>query len=178
MNASDTDSRSKGTDDFDAPLDFIRQIVAEDVKAGKNDGRVHTRFPPEPNAYAHIGHAGAAYLNYSIAQDFGGLFNLRFDDTNPLTEEQEYVDAIIEDLGWVGIDWGDRLYFASDYFEQMHEYAVQLVNADKAYVDDLSADEIREYRGTICSTIVRGDSSVCDLNPISSPPRHTQNRSA
>jgi len=149
MNASDTDSRSKGTDDFDAPLDFIRQIVAEDVKAGKNDGRVHTRFPPEPNAYAHIGHAGAAYLNYSIAQDFGGLFNLRFDDTNPLTEEQEYVDAIIEDLGWVGIDWGDRLFFASDYFEQMHEYAVQLVNADKAYVDDLSADEIREYRGTL-----------------------------
>ena len=134
----------------DAPTsDFIREIVAKDLEANKNDGRVHTRFPPEPNAYGHLGHAGAAYLNYSIAKEFGGLFNLRFDDTNPVTEKQEYVEAFIEDLRWLGLDWGDRLYFASDYFEQMHEYAVQLVAAGKAYVDDLSADEIREYRGTL-----------------------------
>jgi len=129
--------------------DFIREIVAADVKAGKNGGRVHTRFPPEPNAYAHLGHAGAAYLNYSIAKEFGGLFNLRFDDTNPLTEEQQYADAFIEDMRWLGLDWGERLYFASDYFEQMYEYAVQLIRAGKAYVDDLSAEEIRLYRGTL-----------------------------
>jgi len=137
------------TADSSARSDFIRDIIAEDLKTGKYGGRVHTRFPPEPNAYAHLGHAGAAYLNYSIAKDFGGLFNLRFDDTNPLTEEQQYVDAFMEDLRWVGLEWGDRLYFASDYFEQMYECAVQLVEAGKAYVDDLSADEIREYRGTL-----------------------------
>jgi glutaminyl-tRNA synthetase len=129
-------------------MHFIEQIVAEDVQAGKNDGRVHTRFPPEPNAYAHIGHGMACWLNYSLARDFDGLFNLRFDDTNPLTEEEEYVQAFIEDLSWLGVDWGDRLYFASDYFEQMYEYAVQLVQQGDAYVCDLSADEVREYRGT------------------------------
>ncbi len=129
--------------------DFIRQIVADDVRSNKNNGRVHTRFPPEPNAYAHLGHAGAAYLNYSIAKEFGGLFNLRFDDTNPLTEEQEYVDAFIEDLRWVGVDWGDRLYFASDYFEQMYQYALELLKKGNAYVCDLSPEEIREYRGTL-----------------------------
>ena len=129
--------------------DFIRQIVAEDVKNGKNDGRVHTRFPPEPNAYGHLGHAGAAYLNYSIAQDFGGKFNLRFDDTNPLTEEQEYVEAFIEDMRWLGVEWGDRLYYGSDYFERMYQYAEELVQKGMAYVDDQSADEIRETRGTL-----------------------------
>jgi len=144
-----TSTSEKGGLEGQTPLDFIRAIVAEDVKNGKNDGRVHTRFPPEPNAYGHLGHAGAAYLNYGIARDFGGLFNLRFDDTNPLTEEQEYVDAFIEDVRWVGVDWGDRLYYSSDYFEQMYAYAVQLTKAGKAYVDDLSADEIREYRGTL-----------------------------
>ena len=136
----------------DAPkpsLNFIEAIIEEDLASNKHGGRVHTRFPPEPNAYAHLGHAGAAFLNYSLAEKVGGLFNVRFDDTNPLVEEQKYVDGFIEDLGWLGLDWGDRLYFASDYFEQMYEYAVQLVTADKAYVDDLSADEIREYRGTL-----------------------------
>jgi len=135
----------------DAPrsLDFIRQIVKADVEAGKNDGRVHTRFPPEPNAYAHLGHAGAALLNYTIAKDFGGKFNLRLDDTNPLVEEQEYADAFIEDLRWIGLDWEDRLFYAADYFEQMYDYAVDLIKKGKAYVDDLSAEEIREYRGTL-----------------------------
>ena len=135
----------------DAPrsLDFIRQIVKADVEAGKNDGRVHTRFPPEPNAYAHLGHAGAALLNCTIARDFGGKFNLRLDDTNPLVEEQEYADAFIEDLRWIGLDWEDRLFYAADYFEQMYDYAVDLIKKGKAYVDDLSAEEIREYRGTL-----------------------------
>ena len=130
-------------------LDFIRQIVKADVEAGKNDGRVHTRFPPEPNAYAHLGHAGAALLNCTIAKDFGGKFNLRLDDTNPLVEEQEYADAFIEDLRWIGLDWEDRLFYAADYFEQMYDYAVDLIKKGKAYVDDLSAEEIREYRGTL-----------------------------
>ena len=128
--------------------DFIRDMIAEDVRSGRFDGRVHTRFPPEPNAYGHIGHAKACWLNYTIARDFGGLFNLRFDDTNPLTEEQEYVEAFIEDLRWLGVDWGDRLFFASDYFEQMYDYAVQLVERGDAYVCDLSADELRNHRGT------------------------------
>ena len=130
-------------------LDFIRQIVKADVEAGKNDGRVHTRFPPEPNAYAHLGHAGAALLVGTIAKDFGGKFNLRLDDTNPLVEEQEYADAFIEDLRWIGLDWEDRLFYAADYFEQMYDYAVDLIKKGKAYVDDLSAEEIREYRGTL-----------------------------
>ena len=146
--AEHSESRGPGADATPS-LDFIREIVAKDVESNKNGGRVHTRFPPEPNAYGHLGHAGAAYLNYSIATEFGGKFNLRFDDTNPVTERQEYVEAFIEDLQWLGLDWGDRLYFASDYFEQMHEYALQLVKAGKAYVDDLSATEIREYRGTL-----------------------------
>jgi len=128
--------------------DFIRQIIAEDVKAGRNGGRVHTRFPPEPNGYLHIGNAKACWLNYSLAREFGGLFNLRFDDTNPLTEEAQYVDSVIEDLCWLGADWGERLTFASDYFEQMYDYAVQLVKQGDAYVCDLSAEEISEYRGS------------------------------
>jgi glutaminyl-tRNA synthetase len=137
------------TNDSTTKLDFIRQIVAEDLKTNKWDGRVHTRFPPEPNGYLHIGHAKAICLNFGIAHEFKGLCNLRFDDTNPIKEEQEYIDAITEDVHWLGFDWQDRLYYASDYFEQMYEYAVQLVKAGKAYVCDLNAEEIREYRGTL-----------------------------
>lgn len=128
---------------------FIRTIVEEDVASGKYDGRVHTRFPPEPNGYLHIGHSKAILLNAGLAEDYGGKFNLRFDDTNPLREEQEYIDAIIEDVRWLGADWEDRLLYASDYFEQLYEWAVQLIKDGKAYVDDLSADEIRDYRGTL-----------------------------
>lgn len=132
-----------------APSNFIRTIVTNDVANGKNGGRVMTRFPPEPNGYLHIGHAKAICLVFGIAQDFGGLCNLRFDDTNPTKEEDEYVEAMKRDLHWLGFDWGDREYFASDYFEQMYHYAVQLIKDGKAYVDDLSADEMREYRGTL-----------------------------
>ena len=132
-----------------AATDFINEAILEDNRTGRFGGRVHTRFPPEPNAYAHLGHAGAAYLNYRLAQRHGGKFNLRFDDTNPLVEEQEYVDAFIDDIGWLGLDWEDRLFFASDYFEQMYDYAVQLVRQGDAYVCDLSADEVRKYRGTL-----------------------------
>jgi glutaminyl-tRNA synthetase len=129
-------------------LDFIRRIVADDVAAGKNGGRIQTRWPPEPNGYIHIGHAMGCVLAYSIAQESGGKFNLRFDDTNPAAEEQEYVDAIIDDLRWLDVDWEDRLYFASDYFEQLYEWAEHLIRAGKAYVCDLSPEEMREYRGT------------------------------
>jgi glutaminyl-tRNA synthetase len=129
--------------------DFIRDIIHQDIRTNKYDGRVHTRFPPEPNGYLHIGHAKAIWINFSIAEEFGGLYNLRFDDTDPTKEEQKYIDAIIEDIHWLGWDWGDRLFFASDYFEPMYDYAVQLIEAGKAYVDDLSAEEIREYRGTL-----------------------------
>jgi len=130
-------------------FDFIRQIVADDLNTNKWGGRVATRFPPEPNGYLHIGHAKSICLNFGIAKEFGGTCNLRFDDTNPEKEEQEYVNSIIEDVRWLGWDWDDRLYFASDYFEQMYQYATQLIKAGKAYVCDLSADEIREYRGTL-----------------------------
>ncbi len=122
MAANET-SESK---DF-VPRDFIRTIIDEDLANGKNDGRVHTRFPPEPNGYLHIGHAKSICLNFGIAQDFGGLCNLRFDDTNPSKEDVEYVDSIQDDIRWLGFDWEDRLYYASDYFEQMYQYAVQLV---------------------------------------------------
>jgi glutaminyl-tRNA synthetase len=131
-------------------LDFIRTIVVEDVKNNKNDGRVHTRFPPEPNGYLHIGHAKAICLNFGIAaENKDGRCNLRFDDTNPIKEETEYINSIIEDVKWLGWDWQDRLYYASDYFEQMYDYAVQLIKKGKAYVCDLDADKIREYRGTL-----------------------------
>jgi glutaminyl-tRNA synthetase len=129
--------------------DFIRDIINEDLRTNKYGGRVHTRFPPEPNGYLHIGHAKSICLNFGIAADFNGLCNLRFDDTNPIKEEQEYIDSIIEDVRWLGFDWEDRLYYASDYFEQMYEYAVRLIKAGKAYVDELSAEEIRDYRGTL-----------------------------
>jgi glutaminyl-tRNA synthetase len=128
---------------------FIKRIIEEDLQTGKYDGRVHTRFPPEPNGYLHVGHAKSICLNFGLAQDYGGKFNLRFDDTNPHKEEVEYVESIIEDVRWLGGDWEDRLFFASDYFEQLYEYAVQLIKAGKAYVDHLSAEEIREYRGTL-----------------------------
>jgi len=127
---------------------FIRQIIDEDLASGKHQ-RIHTRFPPEPNGYLHIGHAKAICLNFGIARDYDGLCNLRFDDTNPSKEEVEYVDSIREDIRWLGFDWGDREYFASDYFETLYEYAVRLIEKGKAYVCDLSADEIREYRGTL-----------------------------
>ncbi len=130
-------------------LNFIEAIVEEDLREGKNEGRVHTRFPPEPNGYLHIGNAKAFCLNFEIAAKYGGQCNLRFDDTNPAKEETRYVEAIQDDIRWLGYDWEDRLHFASDYFEQLYEFAVQMVKAHKAYVCDLSADEIREYRGTL-----------------------------
>jgi len=131
------------------PRDFIRAVIDEDIRTKKHDGRVHTRFPPEPNAYLHIGHAKAICVNFGIAVEYGGLYNLRFDDTNPTKEKTDYVQSMIEDIKWLGYDWGDRLYYASDYFDQMYEYAVQLVKAGKAYVDDLSAEEISKYRGSL-----------------------------
>ncbi len=133
----------------DRPLDFIRTIVAEDNRTGKWGGRVITRFPPEPNAYLHIGHAKSICLNFGIAAENGGRCHLRFDDTNPCKEEAEYIESMIEDVKWLGWDWGEHLYFASDYFEKMYLYAVQLIEAGLAYVCDLSAEEIREYRGTL-----------------------------
>lgn len=131
------------------PVDFIREIIREDLKNNKYGGRVHTRFPPEPNGYLHIGHAKSICLNFGIAEEFKGLCNLRFDDTNPTKEEQEYVDSIKEDVRWLGFDWQEREYYASDYFEKLYEYAVELIKMGKAYVCDLSTDEIREYRGTL-----------------------------
>ncbi|MBI5051039.1 MAG: glutamine--tRNA ligase/YqeY domain fusion protein [Nitrospirae bacterium] len=132
-----------------ARSDFIRDIITGDVKTGKYGGKVYTRFPPEPNGYLHIGHAKSICLNFGIAKDFKGLCNLRFDDTNPTKEEVEYVESIKKDVRWLGFDWEDRLFYASDYFEQMCRYAVQIIKMGKAYVCDLSADEIREYRGTL-----------------------------
>jgi glutaminyl-tRNA synthetase len=133
-----------------SPTNFIRQIIDEDLEAGKNDGRVHTRFPPEPNGYLHIGHAKSICLNFGIARDYpGGKCNLRFDDTNPHKEDVEYVEAIQEDVRWLGFDWEDRLFYASDYFEQLYNYAIELIESGKAYVCDLTAEETREYRGTL-----------------------------
>lgn len=131
------------------PPNFIRNIIVEDVKNNKNDGRVHTRFPPEPNGYLHIGHAKSICLNFGLAAEFGGLCNLRFDDTNPSKEDVEYVDSIMDSVHWLGFDWGDRLFYASDYFQQLYDFAVQLIKKEKAYVCDLSAEQIREYRGTL-----------------------------
>ena len=130
-------------------LNFIESIVEEDLRTGRDGGRVHTRFPPEPNGYLHIGHGKAICLDFGIAEKYGGKCNLRFDDTNPIKEDVEYVDSIKEDVRWMGFDWEDREYYASDYFEQLFEYAVKLIKAGKAYVDSLSAEEIREYRGTL-----------------------------
>src|SRR5689334_11940612 len=130
------------------PSNFIRDIILDDLKTNKYEGKVQTRFPPEPNGYLHIGHAKAICLDFGLADEFGGKTNLRFDDTNPEKEETEYVESIMEDVRWLGFDW-EGLYYASDYFDQLYEWAGQLIKAGKAYVDDLSADQIREYRGTL-----------------------------
>jgi glutaminyl-tRNA synthetase len=137
------------TPDTTAAPNFIRHLIEEDLKANKNDGRVVTRFPPEPNGYLHIGHAKSICLNFGLAAAYRGVCNLRFDDTNPTKEEQEYVDSITADVRWLGFDWQDRLFFASDYFQPLYDYAVHLIKTGKAYVDDLRAEEIREYRGTL-----------------------------
>jgi glutaminyl-tRNA synthetase len=129
--------------------DFIREIIAEDLRTGKHAGRIHTRFPPEPNGYLHIGHAKSICLNFGVAAEFRGLCNLRYDDTNPTKEDVEYVESIEEDVRWLGFDWGDRKFYASDYFEALYNYAEQLICEGKAYVDSLTADEIRDYRGTL-----------------------------
>jgi glutaminyl-tRNA synthetase len=130
-------------------LNFIEEIIEQDLRTNKYGGRVHTRFPPEPNGYLHIGHAKSICLNFGLAQKYGGKCNLRFDDTNPSKEDVEYVESIKEDVRWLGFDWEDRLYYASDYFEQLYQFAVQLIRKGKAYVCDLSAEEIRQYRGTL-----------------------------
>ena len=143
------DSSSKARENSTPPSDFIRDIVAEDLRTNKHGGRVKTRFPPEPNGYLHIGHAKSICLNFGIAAETGGLCNLRFDDTNPSKEEIEYVDSIMDDVRWLGFDWEDRLYYASDYFEKLYNHAEQLIEAGKAYVCSLSADEITAYRGTL-----------------------------
>jgi len=145
---SDTKSNSEKTS-FTLANNFIQNIITEDLKQNKNDGRVHTRFPPEPNGYLHIGHAKAICLDFGLAAQNKGLCNLRFDDTNPSKEETEYVDSILEDIKWLGFDWQDRLYYASDYFEKLYEYAVILIKKGRAYVCDLSPQEIRQYRGTL-----------------------------
>src|SRR5512138_2816192 len=129
-------------------LNFIEEIIEEDIRSGIYDGRVHTRFPPEPNGYLHIGHAKSICLNFGIARKYNGLTNLRFDDTNPVKEETEYVDSIMEDVKWLGFDWEDRLFYASDYFEQLYAFALTLIRKGKAYVCDMSAEEISETRGT------------------------------
>jgi len=136
-------------DNINIPVNFIENIIEEDIQTGRYGGRVHTRFPPEPNGYLHIGHAKSICLNFGLANKYKGHCNLRFDDTNPVKEEEEYIESIKEDVKWLGFDWGDRMYYASDYFDKLHEYAVQLIRAGKAYVDDLTADEIREHRGTL-----------------------------
>ena len=141
--------RTQMSNTIEKPMDFIRTIVTQDLKDNKNQGRVATRFPPEPNGYLHIGHAKSICLNFGIAQEFGGTCNLRFDDTNPSKEEVEYVESIQEDVRWLGFDWKDRRFYASDYFEKLYGFAVQLVKLGKAYVDSLNADQIRQYRGTL-----------------------------
>ena len=128
---------------------FIKTIIEEDLKTGKHQGRVATRFPPEPNGYLHIGHAKSICLNFGLSQEYKGTCNLRFDDTNPAKEDVEYVDAIREDVRWLGFDWQDREFYASNYFEELYHLAVRLIKDGKAYVDSLSAEEIREYRGTL-----------------------------
>ncbi|MEJ2592550.1 MAG: glutamine--tRNA ligase/YqeY domain fusion protein [Candidatus Thiodiazotropha sp.] len=132
-----------------APTNFIRQIIDQDLQAGKNEGRVHTRFPPEPNGYLHIGHAKSIVLNFGLAEDYRGKCNLRFDDTNPHKENVEFVESIKADVRWLGYDWEDRLFYASDYFQQLYDFAVELITAGKAYVCDLDAERMREYRGTL-----------------------------
>jgi glutaminyl-tRNA synthetase len=147
----DTNEKNQELSNTEAGIrrNFIRDVIEEDLRTNKYGGRVHTRFPPEPNGYLHIGHAKSICLNFGLARDYNGLCNLRFDDTNPTKEEQEYVDAIKRDVRWLGFDWGDREFYASDYFEQLYEFAITLIKKGKAYVCDLSADEVRDYRGTL-----------------------------
>ncbi len=147
--ATENEARTTAAVVDGAPSHFIRTIITEDLKQGKNQGRVHTRFPPEPNGYLHIGHAKSICLNFGLAAEFGGLCNLRFDDTNPSKEDVEYVESIKRDVRWLGFDWQDREFYASDYFEELYQFAIQLIKADKAFVCDLSADQMREYRGTL-----------------------------
>jgi glutaminyl-tRNA synthetase len=144
-----TDSNPKPPAEAAAPSHFIREIILHDLETNKYGGRVHTRFPPEPNGYLHIGHAKSICLNFGLAAEFGGKTNLRFDDTNPCKEETEYVESIITDVRWLGFDWEDRLFYASDYFDQLYEWAVQMIKAGKAYVCDLTAEQVREYRGSL-----------------------------
>ncbi len=149
MNTSKTEPEAETAMEPAVASNFIRETIIEDLKTGKYEGRVHTRFPPEPNGYLHIGHAKSIGINFGYAAEFGGKCNLRFDDTNPSKEETEYVDSIIEDVRWLGGNWEDRLFYASDYFGQLYEWAVQLIKAGKAYVCDLTAEEIRKQRGTL-----------------------------
>jgi glutaminyl-tRNA synthetase len=144
-----TDENKVAPEEEKAPTNFIHQIIEEELSRGKNQGRVHTRFPPEPNGYLHIGHAKSICLNFGTAKKYNGLTNLRFDDTNPVKEDTEYVDSIMEDVRWLGFDWDDRLYYASDYFDQLFEWAVKIIKEGNAYVDDLNAEMISEYRGTV-----------------------------
>src|SRR5580704_17228891 len=151
MSTSTRDEESAAStpgESTERPSNFVRDIVLDDLKTNKFNGNVHTRFPPEPNGYLHIGHAKSICLNFGLAKEFGGQTNLRFDDTNPSKEETEYVDSIMETVRWLGFDWEDRLFYASDYFVQLYEWAVQLIRAGKAYVCDLTAEEISKYRGT------------------------------
>ena len=146
-NLDKSPKKDNGTDSSE-PTDFIRKIIIEDLNEEKNL-MIQTRFPPEPNGYLHIGHIKAVHLNFSVAKEFGGLCNLRFDDTDPEKESMEYVEAIIKDIKWMGYDWEDRIFFASDYFEQLYEYAIALIKSGNAYVCDLSVEEIRKTRGTL-----------------------------
>ena len=149
------------------PSNFVRDIVLEDLKTNKYQGRVHTRFPPEPNGYLHIGHAKSICLNFGLAAEFGGKTNLRFDDTNPEKEETEYVESIIDTVHWLGFDWEDRLFYASDYFHQLYDWAVQLIKSGKAYVCDLTAEQIREYRGTPTEPAKRAPIAIAPSKRIS-----------
>ena len=144
-----TDENTTAPVEEKVSVNFIHQIIEEEISRGKNGGKVHTRFPPEPNGYLHIGHAKSICLNFGTATKYNGLANLRFDDTNPVKEDTEYVDSIMEDVHWLGFDWGDRLYYASDYFDQLYDWAVKIIKDGNAYVDDLSAEQISEYRGTV-----------------------------
>lgn len=144
-----TDEIKTTQDEEKVSLNFIHQIIEDEISKGKNAGRVHTRFPPEPNGYLHIGHAKSICLNFGTATKYNGLANLRFDDTNPVKEDTEYVDSIMEDVHWLGFDWGDRLFYASDYFDQLYDWAVKIIKDGNAYVDDLTAEQISEYRGTV-----------------------------
>ena len=150
-------------EDFTPGLNFIRNIIENDIKAKKNAGRVHTRFPPEPNGYLHIGHAKSICLNFGLAAEYKGLCNLRFDDTNPGKEDVEYVDSIMADVHWLGFDWADRLYYASDYFEQLYQFALHLIAHGKAYVCSLTAEQIKSYRGTLTAC---GENSPCRERPM------------